>query len=791
MKLYLPFLRCIQIQQHEDLFVCNPPSGNILITPSFLYLIRVRANINSISQEGTVKVDYIGRLDLPRARQVAAAFCIKPFHLRDDDSCPQIMLLQSDSSFSLYEWESLSMTEDLAIDESGQISMDKVEKENTLVLNRRFYAEQDLAFTEKALFFQETHLGDLEGWREYDSNEGSIVERWRQRIALNSGYLRSALAGVWGAAMSGEWKAFFAQDKKHRRFLGLSQDIIALTQEFKLHKVDWEGLKTLDTVDVFDLLNLRISKEDKKFKGSKNGYVATWLPIVYFLKTLNNYKDLPPNINEEMELDMSPKDEEDERDTTTFKVDVEYNKREQFLHSCDIIKDQHANASADSFFLTCQTSENSCPMLVAKISAQSLKVIPMQLSELRRVMLLLEKTFDEISLYHLRKKIPFPFNPKHPDVLAEEEASDPNRGLVVRVRNAKKIIEGLRNEKPEWSLHLDPKTEFVRTFRNYKESGASMQTNQVSGILVLQRVSNANIMVFTVLEPSETPNRSDANVYVLDAGTGRLLRRLTLASLEKREIPNFKFTFSCSIENGIYFMTFKLRPDGPLRFHSLQIFRREIRRDIIGIIQDYFKGVSRLPKLDFLSEEDPFVVLDRAFRLPPDALVVGTSKTRSNVSEKHFLISLPPGQVFALPLSLVSPQRLSPAQLKTRTERMEDYYSSVPKKDRHLLYMMEEFVPFKSSRIAFPAQVSLTKDLSREEVASTFGGPTLLESTTLLLFGGNDWTAVPFAGDGRFDAVNSSFDKGLLILGFCAMILVVFGLWLYDRKTRKVAMFNE
>lgn len=701
------------------------------------------------------------------------------------------MIIQVDSSLSLFEWGTLSMTEDLPIQQDGFIGLDLLNQESTLTLKRKFYKEQDLAFTVEALFFKETNLGELEGWREYDKTEGSLLTRWKTRLQVTSNYFKSTFKGIWNTVLSGKWKEFFAQREKDRRFLGLSQDIIALTKEYKLHKVNWDGLTTIQTADVFKLINLRFHKEKHDFYGSLNGHVMTWRPIIFYLKSINRLDELPEGLNEDYEFDFASETGEDDRHELTYPLTNEINVQKKFVKSCNIHKNFDPTESDRFFYLSCYTNDESCPILVAKVSAFTLEIVPMKLRELRKIMAVIDDIFESGSIHHNKRKIPFPFDTLHPDEQKKVEDMNPYKKMYMRVKSRSKTIEMIKNEKSLWSLQLDPKAEFIKTIRNLKDIGVSNQTNQVNGSLVLQKFDNANIVMFIVTEPSETPKRFDGNLYIVDAPTGKLLRRITLAALEKREVQNFKFSVNYFIENGIYFVTFQLRIDGPLRLHSIQIFRREIRQDIIGIIKDYFKGVSSLPQLDFFAEEEPFIVLDRAFRLPPDSMIIGRSLTRANVSEKHFLVSRPSGQVFALPISMVSPQRLSPAQLKTRKARMEDSYSTIPKKERHLLYMKEEYPPYKNSRITFPAQASLTKDLQRELVNSSFSGPTLLESTSLLLFAGNDWTAVPFAGDGRFDAISSSFDKTLLILGFFVMIGLVFALSLYERKNLATARFNE
>lgn len=647
-------------------------------------------------------------------------------------------------------------------------------------LNVEYELENGIIFARESLFFQKLKSENLDEWREYDQTQEKqgILSAWRRRALINWNYFKSTGAFVFNKISSGEWATIFGSRKMQDDFLGFNQKMVILTEKFKLHLVDWEGIQIEKTVDIFDLIQIHMCPEYKQFWGSTRKEVMTWLPInMYLTKDIDKY--LPNAPGEEDDVHFEDTSTIDYAHKNPQKLTFFMNELAKVIHGCNIKKLDSSVDSSD-FFVMCLLSVEVSPFVIFKVNADTLSLVPMKLRELREAAFELDILITKSYLKKFAMKPGFPFDIYPPG----EEPKLHHRIKFVKFDNRNGKILGINHKSDDvWNLRLGKDTQIIEIIRSDNREGDVSQINQVSGNLVLQRVNDANITLTLVdVKPQDTPEKDTqrhVNLVVMDIESGKLLKTLSLVRVEQENVSLVKNSLKVFIVDHTYYLMFKTSQYSDYHVFSVVIFRKAIQQDIVKIIKDYFRKVTSLPPLDHLSEEAETVILDRMFLLPFDANILGFSKTKNDVTQKSLFISRSDGQIYAIPQITFSPQRMTKQQIEAKEKHVENGTLHYTKRDADLQYMLEKYPVYDKPRIVLHAGLSVSKNVSLHNTKFFASEGTFLESTSLVLLGGIDWFAIRYSPDGLYDRVNPDFKKSWLLLGIVAICGILFASKMY------------
>ena len=745
-------------------------------------VLRLWSKFDKSTNQMEFKTTYLGSFSLSTDRPLSSAFCIYSMGKREDSQCQTLMMAQVDLTLSYLKIPSVGLVKhveprndvlDLAVVEVLGAS-------GEFILDIEYELENGIIFARESLFFQNLDSKYLNEWSAYNQTQKSegLLGAWRRRASINWNYLSSTTASILGKIAAGDWNSIFGSRKAHDDFLGFNQKMVVLTEKFKLHLMDWEGLKVKKTVDLFDLIQVHMSPDFKQFWGSTQEEVMTWLPINMFLaKDMPKYMPNPPG--EEDPVRFEDTSTIDHADKNPQRLTLTINESKRIFHGCNIRKLDSSVNSGD-FYVMCILSVQVSPFIIFKVNADTLSLVPMKLRELREAALELDALITKSYLKQFASKPGFPFEIYPPG--QKPKPHDRIKWVKFDSRNGK--VTGINHESDDlWNIRLGKNTQIIEIIRSENREGEVSRINQVSGNLVLQRVNDANITLMLVdIKPQDAPEKDTkrhVNLLILDIESGKVLKTLSLVKVEQENVNMLKSSLKVFIVDHTYYIMFKTAKQSEYYVFSVVIFRKAIQQDILKIIKDYFRGVASLPPLDHLSEEPETVILDRMFLLPFDANILGFSKTKDDVTQKSLFFSCTSGQIYAIPQITFSPQRMTKKQKEAKEKHIENGTLHYTKRDADLQYMIESYPVYEKPRITLHPGLSVSKNVPLQMVKFFASEGTFLESTSLVILGGIDWFAIRYSPDGLYDRVNPDFKKSWLILGIIAISGILFASKMY------------
>ena len=767
----LPLERCTISSNRSNLLTCSSKKSSNRHS-----VIRLQVDFDQNSKEVTFSATYLGSVKSSDKRKVVNTLCLYSKGREENGHCHGLLLTKTDLTVMYVKVPTVGLVQPLKV-VNNMLDLDEADKmgrQREFQLETEYEMSNDLINATDFLFFQQVESPLFRKWKEYDQVRGDsgLIGSWRSRLQINSGIVKETLGSLWKALQSGQWPGLFGRDSEHDRFLGLDQEMVVLTKKFKIHKVGWDGLQVSKTVDLIDAISIYMSPDFENFWGSQRTEVMTWIPITLYLSDFSG-SVLEREVDENEPLLFEDPTVSEHRHLNPTKLTYDANFKHHIIQGCNLHQLDEGVDNKD-FFVVCVLSAKVSPYLIFKMKADDLTIIPLTVSEMRRVFQKLDVDIDLNTLKDMINKPPFPFK-----VYLPEEKPKPHKFLKFATFDSKLGVTHGRdlNSKKIWNINLTKDRNMIRAFRSPLREGEVTNINQVSGNLVLQKVNDANI-VFTVIveKPQDTPKKDEMrhlNLMIVDVVTGRVLKNVTLAEINKNDEKLVRTSLKMYIEDHIYYLVFNTAHNSPLNIMSVGVFRRSIQQDIVKIIKDYFRGVSSTSALDHLSEEPQTVVLERHFTLPADVSVLGFSTSKDGVTQKSVFLNRYGGEIFAIPQSILSPQRMTKKQKEAKEKHVEAGTLHYTKRDLELQYMLDSYPEYSFPDIELHSGFSISRDARIARATFMTSKPTFLESTSLILCTGEDWFAVRYYPDGLFDRVNPDFKKTLLIVGIVGIFVLI------------------
>ena len=767
---------CIQVYQRNNMLICHSQRNPLQHT-----LLRFSSKFDSNTNEMEFKATFLGSINLPNKRTIKQAFCQYTMGKRDDSHCRGLILILNDISSVYVKIPSVGMVKHV-IPKNGALDLSEVERlsqDKQYILNIEYLIQNDLIFAIESLYFQKIQSKHIDQWKDYDqerTTEG-LLGTWKKRLQINLQSVKDYGNFVWKKIQKREWGQIFNSDSKHNDFLGFDQKMIIMTQQFNLHLMNWDGLKVEKSVDILDLLEIYVSPDYKAFWGSGKKEVMTWIPINLYLS--NEFDENKILADDHIaQFDDSSRETYEQYGPKILTKSI--NDENKMIYGCNMVKLDNS-VESESFYVLCMLKNHNSPYIIFKMNANTLTLEYMTVKQLRQAA---RKLDDLISSSFLRN---FGVKPGNSLKLYKDGEEPKLDSLInwVRFDNNNGMIYGITHESNRaWTINLTEKRKFIQIIRSDNKTGESSQVNQVLGNLVLQKVNDANIVLVLYYEkPEDTPEndpKRQINLMLVDIKTGKIFKTISLVVVDDQNINLLKNSLRVFIVDHTFYILFKTSLTSKYYVFSISVFRRAIQQDIVKIIKDYFKGVTGLDKLDHLGEESEIVVLDRKYLLPNDSQILGFSKTKNNVTQKSLFINSNRNQIWGIPQIMLSPQRMTQKQIDEKAKHVENGTLHYTKRDMELQYMMENYPVYSQPEIILHPGLSVSKDVSLLSTKFFSSEGTFLESTSLVLAGGLDWFAFRYSPDGLYDRVNPDFKKNLLILGVCAISLLLLASKFYE-----------
>ena len=727
------------------------------------------------------KTTYLGSIELDSEKQIKNAFCQYTMGKRDDAHCKGLLLVLNDFNSTYIKIPSVGMVKHI-VPKNGALDLSEVEKlavESEYNLRPEYLTPNDLIFAKESLFFQKLDSSHLDQWKDYDQmrTQEGLLSTWRKRISINFESLKNYASFVWERVQKGEWSQILSADPKHNDFLGFDQKMVVITEQFTIKLMNWEGLMVEKSVDIFNLIDIWMSPNFKSFWGSSKEKVMTWLPMAMYLSKDIPEDQMPPD---DMIVQFEDESRKQYQQFGPKRLTKMANDEHHVILGCNLLK-LDDSVENQSFFVMCMVHNQNCPYLIFKMNATTLDLEFMTIKELRESSRKMNESIKKSYLknFGIRPALPLQFYKKEDEPKKDEIVNwvkfDQSFGLIYGLDHSSNKI---------WTVNLGEEKKLLEIIRPDNNEGDLSQVNQVSGNLVLQRVFNSNVVLVLYYEkpkdlPEKDPKRQ-INLMAIDLQSGKILKNVSLVTMNVQNESILKQTIKTFIVDHTFYIMFKISMNSEYFVFSVAIFRRAIQQDIVKIIKDYFKGVRSLPSLDHLGEEPETIILDRKFLLPSDSVILGFSKTKNNVTQKSLFINSKRNQIWGIPQIMLSPQRMTQKQMDEKAKHIENGTLHYTKRDKELQYMIESYPVYSQPEIILHSGLSVSKDISLSLTKFFSSEGTFLESTSLVLIGGIDWFAFRYSPDGLFDRVNPDFKKNLLILGVCAISLLLLASKFYE-----------
>ena len=756
-------------------------------------MLRFSSYMDAQGNELIFKSDFLGRIDFQTGVPLKKVSCIYESPKEKlSNSCSGLMLETFDINLRYVPLPNLSMVRQLE-PQNGRIDLTNVEADQDLLLKESFVLHNDLAYVSDSKFFQNLDLNMVNQWKGYEETKGqSLLKRWKKRLEINLTYFKKLFQGLMTTVKSGDWKGLFADESQQNDFLGLHQNIVVLSKYFKLYSIDWKDFEVKKEVDLFELMSINLSKDLKFFWGSSDPLVMTWPPISYYLG--NEYYEKNKDVDTEHLVLAFPDESLEQWGHLGYKkLNVAHNLDKKLFKWCSLEKLNEELTSKD-LFVICGLDSKINPFLIFKLNADDLKVVPINIKELRATMRILDEKFILRHMSTLETKVSFPFFlGDSKDRTTEEE------GLIssVTINQKSGNLSGSTGHEVLWNVKMTQDQKIVKVMRFNHKKGQVNSVSRISGNIVLEQIQDGNNLLVLLLDKPLDSKEDEAeaeltiNLMVINLHTGKILKSISLDTLQASNYPVFNQSLQTIESDSGYYVFFKTSETAPMKVHVVEIYRKEIQQNILDIIKNYFANVTSLPSIDYLGEESEIVILDREFRLPWNSKVMGFSSSRSNITQKCLIIKLGGTQVMALPVHFLSALRMSTKQKEAKAKHVDSGTLYYTKKDQELVFMLDHYPLYESSRISLDSTMSLTKDHFSIGPDYFTSQKTLLESTSLILFAGVDWIGVSFAPDDLFDRVSPGFKKSLLLLSLFAMVLIILAVKFYEKKKLSTRRFEE
>lgn len=232
---------------------------------------------------------------------------------------------------------------------------------------------------------------------------------------------------------------------------------------------------------------------------------------------------------------------------------------------------------------------------------------------------------------------------------------------------------------------------------------------------VLYKYLNPNVIAIAVLNERQT-----LLVYVLDGVTGQVL---STVHHEKVHVNQ-----PISVVVGEHWVVYSYFSDSPYPEQKISV-------------------------IDMFEQDDEIVFKNKSFILPYKIDQLGLTRTKFGITTKSVLVSLANGQILHLPKFVLS------------SRRVENRPLNAVEKQEFMLLPYDPIITIDDSKM-----ISHELQISTGELVSV---PTNLESTSLVCAIGRDLYCTRVAPSLQFDKLGETFNKLMLIVSVCVVLVLI------------------